>query len=116
MKNNRGGRFLIAGGGGREAAFAVRLAEDSVVCAVAPHDNPTIADCVRQTGGVFLRGDSDNPDTLVRFAKEQKIDYAFVNADARLPTARWTRFCKTESKRSAAAAMPPALSGTKFLQ
>ena len=84
MKNNRGGRFLIAGGGGREAAFAVRLAEDSVVCAVVPHENPTIVDCVRQTGGVFLRGDSDNPETLVRFAKEQKIDYAFVNADAPL--------------------------------
>ena len=116
MKNNRGGRFLIAGGGGREAAFAVRLAEDSVVCAVAPHDNPTIADCVRQTGGVFLRGDSDNPDTLVRFAKEQKIDYAFVNADAPLANGAVDALCKTESKRSVAAAMPPVLNGTKFLR
>ena len=88
MRKPRKNKFLVVGGGGREAAIAERLADDCVICAVAPHANPNLITAVSQTGGVFLRGDSINPDTLVRFARAQSIDYAFVNADAALAQGR----------------------------
>lgn len=76
--------FLLVGGGGREGAFARRLAEDAVVCAVMEHDNPTIAACVKQSGGASLIGDANNPAVVVDFAKQQQADYVFVSADAPL--------------------------------
>ena len=74
-------RFLIVGGGGRESIFASRLAEDTELYAVIPHKNPSIIDCVRRSGGRYTVGDSDDPQTVLRFAIENKIEYAFVNAD-----------------------------------
>lgn len=74
-------RFLIVGSGGREAVFGMRLAQDTELYAVMPHKNPQIADCVEQSGGKYLIGDAGDPQTVLDFAKEHNIDYAFVNAD-----------------------------------
>ena len=75
------GRFLVVGGGGREAAFAARLSEDSEVCAIMPHRNPQIMSCAEKSGGECLIGDSDDPQAVLGFAKKCSADYVFVNAD-----------------------------------
>lgn len=77
----KGGRFLIVGGGGREGAFAVRLAEDVRLYAVIQHENPLIIDRVRASGGRYLVGDADDPQTVLEFARTHRVDYAFVNSD-----------------------------------
>jgi len=74
-------KFLIVGSGGRESAFAFRLAEDCTVYAVISHKNPLIVDCVIRSGGKYLVGDSDDPQVVLQFAKENDIDYTFVSAD-----------------------------------
>ena len=74
-------KFLIVGSGGRESAFAMQLAEDTELYAVIGHKNQSIVDCVAQSGGKYLIGDSDDPRTVLEFAKQNSIDYAFVNAD-----------------------------------
>ena len=76
-----GGRFLIAGGGGRECAFAARLAEDSKVYAVASHENPQIARYAKESGGAYAVADHNDPGAVLAFAKRHSVDYAFVNAD-----------------------------------
>lgn len=76
-----GGRFLIVCGGGREAAFAVRLAEDVSLYAVLPHENPLIIDRVTASGGEYMVGSADDPRTVLEFARRHGIDYAFVNSD-----------------------------------
>ena len=77
-------KFLIVGGGGREASFAANLARDgsgTSVYAVMPHENPLIARCVGETGGSYLLGDPGDPDAVSEFASLHAVDYAFVNAD-----------------------------------
>ncbi len=73
--------FLIVGGGGREASFALELIKDSVVSAFITHQNPTILDCVHSSGGSVLVGDVCDAASIVHFASEVGIDYAFVSAD-----------------------------------
>lgn len=74
-------KFLICGSGGREAAFASKLAEDARVYAVAGHENPAVVDCAVRTGGACEVGDPGDPASVVAFAKRHSVDYAFVNAD-----------------------------------
>ena len=74
-------KFLIVGGGGRESAFALHLMNDAHVYAVISHKNPGIIDCVKQSGGAYTIDDANDPHTVLNFAKEHAIDYAFVNAD-----------------------------------
>ncbi len=69
------------GGGAREAAFALNLSRDTQLYAVMSHKNPLIVDCVEKTGGIYAVADSDDPHTVLDFAKKCGIDYAFVNAD-----------------------------------
>ncbi len=77
----RKNRFLIVGGGGREGAFAVRLAQDAELYAVIPHENPLIVDCAARSGGKFLVGDPGDPQTVLQFARDVRADYAFINSD-----------------------------------
>lgn len=73
--------FLIAGSGGREAAFAESLSRGARLHAIMAHENPQIADCVRRSGGQYAVGDADDPAAVLDFAKRHAPDYAFVNAD-----------------------------------
>ena len=77
-------RFLIVGGGGREAALALMLERDTELHAVISHANPGIVDAVQRSGGSYMVGNPNDPQTVARFAREQSIDYAFVSADAPL--------------------------------
>lgn len=77
----RSDHFLLVGGGGREASFAVSLARDSVVSAFVTHKNPTIVECVARSGGALRIGDVRDPNAITRFAVENNIEFAFVSAD-----------------------------------
>ena len=79
-------RFLIVGSGGRESAFALKLSEEENISlyAVADHENPTLVDCVNDSGGKYLIGSTTNGRAVSAFANKHKIDYAFVSADAPL--------------------------------
>lgn len=74
-------KFLIVGSGAREASFALHLVKDTQLYGVVGHENPLIIDCIRQSGGEYIVGDADDPDTVLEFARQCKVDYAFVNAD-----------------------------------
>jgi len=74
-------KFLIVGSGGREGAFALNLAQDTVLFAVIDHANPTIVECVRKTGGQYVIGNSADPKTVLAFAQQHNVDYVFVSAD-----------------------------------
>ena len=74
-------KFLIVGSGGRESAFAKKLAEDSIVSAVVDLENPTIIDCVTSSGGEYIVGRSSDPETVLKFAQNNCVDYVFVSAD-----------------------------------
>ncbi len=74
-------RFLIVGSGGRESAFAIKLIEDCILFSVISNKNPTIIDCIKQSGGKYLIGDVSNPQLVTKFAIENNIDYVFVSAD-----------------------------------
>ena len=75
-------KVLLVGGGGREAAFALKLAaEGCAVFAVMPHANPTICDCAQAGGGAWKLADCNNAAAIADFAEEHGADYAFVSAD-----------------------------------
>ena len=74
-------KFLIVGSGGREAAFALKLAPETSLYAVISHENPTIVECVQQSAGEYLVADESDPDTITEFAVKHHIDYAFINSD-----------------------------------
>ena len=73
--------FLIAGAGGREAAFAELLSRGARLYAIMGHENPQIADCARRSGGQYAVGDADDPGAVLDFARRHMPDYSFVNAD-----------------------------------
>ena len=73
--------IIIVGGGGREAAFARKLAADSKVSALLTHRNPTIIECVENSGGAWQVNHIHNASIIADFAHRQKADLVFVNAD-----------------------------------
>lgn len=73
--------FLIAGAGGREAAFAKLLSREARLYAIMGHENPQIAACARSSGGQYAVGDADDPNVVLDFARQHMPDYVFVNAD-----------------------------------
>ena len=74
-------RFMIVGSGGRECAFAVKLAEDVSVYALMGHENPMIIQCVKHSGGKWEVGNPNDPRSILDFAKRHAVDYAFVSSD-----------------------------------
>lgn len=74
-------KFLIVGSGGRECAFAVRLAEDSMVYALMGHENPMIKQCVGHSGGRWKVGNPQDPQSVLDFARQHEVDYTFVSSD-----------------------------------
>ena len=74
-------KFLIVGAGGRECAFAQRLADETALYAVVSHENPAIVDAVERSGGHYIVGNASDPGVVTGFAVEHAIDYAFINSD-----------------------------------
>ena len=74
-------KFMIVGSGGRECAFAVRLAEDSRVYALMGHENPMIIQCAKHSGGKWEVGNPQDPQSVLDFARRHEVDYAFVSSD-----------------------------------
>ena len=81
MKSTDKEKFLIVGSGGRENAFAKRLAEDTELYAVIGHNNPGIIEHVVASGGNYLVANPSDPQIVSEYAKKHNIDYAFVSAD-----------------------------------
>ena len=74
-------KFLIVGSGGRESAFAMRLAQDTELYAIIDHKNPSIINYVKESGGQYLIANTSDPNIVLNFAKKHSVDYTFVNAD-----------------------------------
>lgn len=74
-------KVLIVGNGGRESSMAMKLAEDSVVCGVLKHKNPTILNYIEKTGGNYILGDTNDGEFILKFALSENIDIAFINSD-----------------------------------
>ena len=45
------------------------------------HANPSIISYVKESGGKYIIADSNNPQVVLKFARECGIDYVFVSAD-----------------------------------
>ena len=52
---------MIVGSGGRESAFAKSLANDTELYAVINHENPSIIENVRCSGGDYLVASPSDP-------------------------------------------------------
>ncbi len=74
-------QFLIVGSGGRESAFALNLFKETILFAFMSHENPTIMECVEQSGGRYIIGNVNDAQAVAKFAVDSGIDYAFVSAD-----------------------------------
>jgi phosphoribosylamine--glycine ligase len=74
-------RTLIVGHGGREAALAAAMAEQSELHAFVGHENPSIVRSAAESGGGHQRGDVCDPRAVAAFAREREIDIAMVSAD-----------------------------------
>ncbi len=77
-------KTLIVGNGGREAALAWKMAENSQLYAFMGHANPSIIDYVKKSGGEWSIGNTLDGDAVAAFAVENQIDLAFVSSDAAL--------------------------------
>ena len=75
------------------------------------HENPTITDCVRQSGGAYLIGDANAPEVVLNFAKKHEVDIVFVNADEPLANGAVDVLLENNIKAVGATRMPPELSG-----
>lgn len=97
-------RVLLVGNGGRESAIARKLGQEAQLCAYMAHQNPTITECVTQSGGEMAFGSADDGDAIAAFAHRAKVDLAVVSSDnpleagvvdalhaARIPTVGPTR-------------------------
>jgi len=72
-------RVLVVGGGAREHAIAYALAQsEAEVVVAAPHQNPGLVRIAK----AFLRVDPTQPEPIVRFAKEQHVDFAVIGRHA----------------------------------
>jgi phosphoribosylamine--glycine ligase len=74
-------RTLIVGHGGREAALAAAMAEQSELHAFVGHENPSIVRSAAESGGGHQRGDVCDRRAVAAFAREREIDIAMVSAD-----------------------------------
>jgi len=81
-------RVLLVGSGGREHALAWKLAQSPLLtklfCAPGNAGIASVAQCVPIAATDF--------DALVRFAKDNAIDFAVIGADAQLVAGLWDKF------------------------
>lgn len=95
---NSSSKFLIVGAGGRECAFARRLFSEVTLYAVLPHANPMMIDYIAQSGGQYAIDNPSDPDTVLAFAREHAIDYAFINSDEPLANGVVDRLLENDIK------------------
>lgn len=74
-------KTLIVGHGGREAALAWKMAENSELYAYMAHANPSIIGAVKAANGEWEVGDVLNPKAIKAFADGHEIDLAVVSSD-----------------------------------
>lgn len=74
-------KTLIVGHGGREAALAKAMANESQVFGFGGHINPTIARFSLESGGVIQIGDVCDGQEIADFASTHSIDLALVSSD-----------------------------------
>lgn len=75
---------LINGHGGRESSLAWRLYQDEPkikIHGLMGHQNPTIAEIVRLSGGQFEIGDPNNRQNVGEFAARNAVDLAIISSD-----------------------------------
>ncbi len=77
-------RTLIVGNGGREAALAWKMAENSQLFAFMEHANPSIIRYAEESGGQWATGHILDGEAVAEFATRHQIDLAFVSSDAAL--------------------------------
>lgn len=77
-------RTFLVGGGGRESALGMRLAESSELHVLAPYVNPSLSRFAEASGGRLVLGDICDPVGVVRAAKDCRADFALVSSDAPL--------------------------------
>ncbi len=74
-------RALIVGGGAREHAIAHALAaSEAEIVVAAPTTNPGLA----RLAWAYARIDAAQPEPVVRFAREQRVDFAIIGPEAPL--------------------------------
>ena len=74
-------KTLVVGGNSREAIMASRLAGETKVYGLSGHENPSLVDLCRQTGGRLFLGSPTDPQFVVDAAKQASVDLAIVSSD-----------------------------------
>ena len=77
-------KSFLVGGGGREAALGMRLAESSRVHVLMPHPNPTLVEVAERSGGGYTLGDPSDPALARETALRSGADFALVSSDSPL--------------------------------
>lgn len=71
-------KTFLVGGGGRESALGMRLAESSELHVLAPHLNPSLRRLAEASGGRIALGDICDPATVVGAARSAGAELALV--------------------------------------
>jgi phosphoribosylamine---glycine ligase len=77
-------KSFLVGGGGRESALGLRLAESSRLHVLMPHPNPTLVEVVERSGGAYAIGDPCDPAAVRELAVRYGVDFAVVSSDSPL--------------------------------
>lgn len=74
-------KSFLVGGGGRESALGVRLAESSRLHVLMPHPNPTLVELAERSGGRVILGNHCDPAAAREAALACGADIALVSSD-----------------------------------
>jgi phosphoribosylamine---glycine ligase len=82
-------KLLLVGSGGREASLAWKISEEHSlepcsIYALVKHENPTILNASKRTGGAVHIADPENKNEVAAYAKKAGVDLVFVSADSPL--------------------------------
>jgi phosphoribosylamine--glycine ligase len=80
-KERRHMRCLLLGQGGREAIMSESLADKHTLYSILSHENPTIADNIRKSGGSYTIGSPFDKEAVEHFMLSKNIELCVVNND-----------------------------------